>query len=249
VVTAIADLRSGDLERIRAALSQPLRDPLLIGALIPLLARADVLRPVVDALVAYGPRAAGQLVDALLDPGTAQVARRRLPLVLKSCASPLARDGLIQALAAPSLELRLRSGRALLALTGDHPELAVPAPEALAAVERELASDGDSADVREHVFNLLALALEREPMHIAARACATDDPYLRGTALEYLETVLAPGLFAALQPRLAGAGAAAPRHRPTAEARADLLRAGATMSMSLEEVKRHLAATDPGDGD
>jgi len=249
VVTAIADLRSGDLERIRAALSQPLRDPLLIGALIPLLARADVLRPVVDALVAYGPRAAGQLVDALLDPGTAQVARRRLPLVLKSCASPLARDGLIQALAAPSLELRLRSGRALLALTGDHPELAVPAPEALAAVERELASDGDSADVREHVFNLLALALEREPMHIAARACATDDPYLRGTALEYLETVLAPGLFAALQPRLAGAGAAAPRHRPTAEARADLLRAGATMSMSLDEVKRHLAATDPGDGD
>ena len=103
--------------------------------------------------------------------------------------------------------------------------------------------------MREHVFNLLALALEREPVHIAARALETADPYVRGTALEYLETVLSPALFAALQPRLAGAGVAAPRHRPTAEVRADLLRAGATMRMSLEDVRRQLAASDPGDGD
>ncbi|HET6898173.1 MAG TPA: hypothetical protein VFK70_07490 [Vicinamibacteria bacterium] len=248
VVTAVADLRSGDPARIRAALGPPLRDPLLIGAVIPLLARSDVLRPAVDALVACGPRAAGQLVDAMLDPGTPEVVRRRIPLVLKSCASPLAREGLVQALAAPSRELRIRSGRALLVLTGDHPELAVPTAEALAAVERELAA-GDAGDAREHVFNLLALALEREPMHIAARAFATDDPYLRGTALEYLETVLAPSLFAALKPHLSGAGAAAPRRRPTAEARADLLRAGATMRVSLEDVRRQLASGDPGDGD
>ena len=183
-------------------------------------------------------------------PTRPEVVRRRLPLVLKSCASPLARDGLVQALGAPSLELRLRCGRALLALTADHPELAVPMPSALGAVERELGGDGDPRLVREHVFNLLALALEREPVHIAARAFETDDPYLRGTALEYLETVLSPALFAALQPRLAGARRVpAPRHRPTAEARADLLRAGATMRMSLEDVRRQLAATDPGDGD
>jgi hypothetical protein len=249
MVAAIAELRSGDLARIRVALREPPRDPLLIGALVPLLARTDVLRAVVAALVAYGPRTAGQLVDALLDPDTPEVVRRRLPLVLKSCASPRARDGLLQALAASSLELRLRCGRALLALTGDHPELAAPMPAALAAVERELGGDGDPRVVREHVFNLLALTLEREPVHIAARAFETDDPYLRGTALEYLETVLSPALFAALQPRLAGAGTAAPRHRPTAEARADLLRAGATMQMSLEDVRRQLAATDPGDGD
>jgi hypothetical protein len=249
VVAAIADLRSGDVARIRARLREPLRDPLLIGVLIPLLARRDVLRAVVGALSAYGPRAAGQLVDALLDPDVPEVVRRRLPLVLKSCASPLARDGLVQALDAPSLEVRLRCGRALLALTADHPALATPFPSALAAVERELGGDADPALAREHVFNLLALSLEREPVHIAARAFETDDPYLRGTALEYLETVLSPALFAALQPRLAGAGAPAPRHRPTAEARADLLRAGATMQMSREDVRRHLAATDPGDGD
>jgi hypothetical protein len=252
VIAAIGELRSGDLARIRAALREPPRDPLMIGALIPLLARTEVLRATVAALVAYGPRAAGQLVDTLLDAAAPEVVRRRLPLVLKSCRSSLARDGLFQALAAPNLELRLRCGRALLALTADNPDLAVPMPAALAVVERELAGDaGEAGLVREHVFNLLALALEREPLHIAARAFETDDPYLRGTALEYLETVLSPALFAALQPRLAGkvASAPAPRHRPTAEARADLLRAGATMHLSLEEVRRQLAATDPGDGD
>jgi hypothetical protein len=251
-VAAITELRSGDLARIRAALREPPRDPLLIGALIPVLARTEVLRATVAALVAYGPRAAGQLVDTLLDVAAPEVVRRRLPLVLKSCASTLARDGLLEALGSPNLELRLRCGRALLALTAEHPHLAVPAPSALAAVERELGgrSDGDPAVAREHVFNLLALGLEREPVHIASRAFETDDPYLRGTALEYLETVLSPALFNALQPRLAGKVAApAPRHRPSEEARADLLRAGATMHLSLEDVRRQLAATDPGDGD
>ena len=70
VVAAIADLRSGDVSRIRAALGRPLTDPLLIGAIIPLLARRDVLRPVGTALAAFGTRAAGHLVDALLDPST-----------------------------------------------------------------------------------------------------------------------------------------------------------------------------------
>jgi hypothetical protein len=119
---------------------------------------------------------------------------------------------------------------------------------ALDAVERELGGDGDARRVLEHVFNLLALALEREPVRIAARAFDTDDPYVRGTALEYLETVLRPDLFSALQPRLAAPGAPAPRRRPTAEVRAELLHAGATMmKVSLEDVRRQLTATDPDD--
>ena len=47
VVAAIVELRSGDLLRIRAALRDPPRDPLLIGALVPLLARDDLVRTVV----------------------------------------------------------------------------------------------------------------------------------------------------------------------------------------------------------
>ena len=45
VVAAIIELRSGDLDRIRAVLRAAPRDPLLVGALIPLLEQREVLRP------------------------------------------------------------------------------------------------------------------------------------------------------------------------------------------------------------
>ena len=170
--------------------------------------------------------------------------RRRLPLVLKSCASSLARDGLVQGLADSSLEVRLRCGRALLALTDKHPELALAQPAVFEAVERELARHGDDRTVSEHVFNLLALVLEREPVHIAALAFDSGDMYLRGTALEYLETVLPPGIFAALAPRLPAAVSPASQRRPAAAVRAELLDAAATITVSRDEVRRHLAALD-----
>ena len=116
-------------------------------------------------------------------------------------------------------------------------------------VERELARDDVDGSLREHVFNLLGLALEREPVRIAALAFDTDDAYLRGTALEYLETVLPAALYAALKPRLAAAGAPAPPRRAAAEVRAELLDAGATMRMSLRDVRRQLGAADPDRAD
>jgi hypothetical protein len=90
-----------------------------------------------------------------------------LPFVLKSCASIRARDGLVQALPASSPEVRLRCGRALQALTDKHPELALSPTAVYEAVERELTGASHDAVVREHVFNLLSLVLEREPVHIA----------------------------------------------------------------------------------
>jgi hypothetical protein len=194
----------------------------------------------VGALTAHGTRAAGQLVDALLDPVTPEKVRRRLPLVLMSCPSTLARDGLVQALARPEPEVRLRCSRALLTLSDDHPELAVAPAAVLAALERELAEPGDDSARREQLFNLLALALEREPARIAARAFDTDDAYIRGTALEYLETVLPPPLFAALKPRVAGASAPAARGRAAADVRADLLGAGASLHLDREELRRRI---------
>jgi hypothetical protein len=41
-----------------------------------------------------------------------------------------------------------------------------------------------------HVFTLLSLVVEREPLQIAHRALVGGDAGLRGTALEYLENVL-----------------------------------------------------------
>jgi hypothetical protein len=244
VVAAIVEFRSADIVRIRAALRDPPRDPLLIGALVQLLARDDVVRTVVSALDGFGARAAGEMVSVLLDPATPDVIRRRLPLALKSCPSPIARDGLVAALDRFGFEIRLRCGRALLALTDEHPELSAPIPAALALVDRELGgSDGEPQLLKEHVFNLLALALEREPVRIAARAFATEDPYVRGTALEYLETVLPAHTFAALRPLLAASGPVAARRRSAPEVRAELIRAGATMTVSKDELRRQLEAT------
>ncbi|MEO1171135.1 MAG: hypothetical protein AAFX94_03640, partial [Myxococcota bacterium] len=42
----------------------------------------------------------------------------------------------------------------------------------------------------EHVFTLLALVYPTEPLRIAFRGLHTDDSRLRGTALEYLESIL-----------------------------------------------------------
>jgi hypothetical protein len=243
VVAAIAELRSGDIARIRAALRAPPRDPLLIGALVQLLARDEVVRGVVSALDSFGARAAGEMVSVLLDPATPDVIRRRLPLALKSCPSTIARDGLVAALEQSGFEIRLRCGRALVALTDGHAGLSAPLPSALALVDRELAgSDAEPRLLKEHVFNLLALALEREPMRIAARAFDTEDPYVRGTALEYLETVLPAHTFAALRPLLAASSAQPARRRSEPEVRAELIRAGATMTVSRDELRRELEA-------
>ena len=243
VVAAITELRSGDLVRIRRVLVELPRDPLLVGALIPVLGRTEVMRPVVSALASFGARAAGEMVSALLDPNTPNVVRRRLPLALKTCQSPIARDGLLACLDDGEFELRLRCSRALLALTDDHPELQTAFPTAFAAVGRELRSDGEAHLVRELVFNLLALALDREPVRIVARSFANEDAFVRGTALEYLETVLPSDLFSALQPLLALTGPTPARRRSAAEVREDLIRAGATMVISREELQRQLDAT------
>jgi hypothetical protein len=244
VVMAIASLRSGDLPRIRQVLRAPPTDPLIVGAIVPLLANREILRPVVKALRAFGPRAAGQLVDALLDPATPDTVRRRLPLVLKSCASTLARDGLVQALAGSSLEVRRRCGWALLDLTDKHPELALSPHAVYEAVERELTGPADDRAVREHVFNLLALVLEREPVNIAALAFDSGDMYLRGTALEYLEMVLPTGIFAALVPRLSAAPAPVLQKRSAETVRAELLEAGATIRVSRKQLLEELRASD-----
>ena len=241
---AVAELRSGDAARVRATLDDLPRDPALVGILVPLLADGRNLRAVVASLVSFGPRAAGEMTSALLDPGTGAIVRRRLPLALRSCASPLARDGLVRALDAADTEVRARAARALISLFEEHPALAIPVPTALAAAERELAGGADSPRLREHVFDLLALALERAPMRIAARAFDADDAYVRGTSLEYLETVLAPGVYALLRARLAAPGASLVPPRAADEVRAELMRAGETMTTSLTEVRRRLAAVD-----
>jgi hypothetical protein len=218
---AVADLRSGDAEAVRRVLKRAEGgDPALIGHLIPLLARNDVFLEVLRALRHAAPRATGQLLDALLDPETDLAVRRRLPRVLRGTPTQRAADGLVDALADPAFEVRREAALTLARITERGPALRVPAETVFAAARRELAAgapdeadhaeadaaegrDGDVAQTASerhlaHVFTLLSLVVEREPLRIAQRALAGGDASLRGTALEYLENVLPADIRRAL---------------------------------------------------
>jgi HEAT repeat protein len=163
-----------------------------------------------------GSRVSGQLVDTLLDPAQDVVVRRRIPRVLRVCDSKVAVAGLTSALADELFDIRHQSGLALFRITERTPDLAPSDADVLAAVLREVAKDqetwdsqrlqdalddddGEHTDIMrersrslEHVFTLLSLVHEREPLKLAFHALGSDDDRLRGTALEYLENILSP---------------------------------------------------------
>jgi AAA family ATP:ADP antiporter len=73
----------------------------------------------------------------------------------------------------------------------------------------------------EHVFTILCLHLEREPLRLAFRALHHEDPKYRGTALEYLDTVLPVEIRELVWPLL-GEAVPLPSARPAHELLADL---------------------------
>jgi hypothetical protein len=77
----------------------------------------------------------------------------------------------------------------------------------------------------EHVFSILALVLDRESIRTAFKALHQEDARLRGTALEYLETVLPEEVRDAVWPFLGEERPMRPA-RPANEILADLTRAG-----------------------
>jgi hypothetical protein len=236
VLDAIADLRSGDAGRIQRALAGGL-PPALAPCAVDLLGRDDVARAAIAALVSVAPRCTGMLVDALLDLRRDVAVRRRLPAVLLSGEPAHASWGLWRALGDPSFDVRYRSGAVLARLAADGHLRGVSTEDVFDAVRRELVADRDAfarhqvldelaaaiedragADAPvhrgsaglEHVFTVLGLALPAEPLRIALHAVQTDDPELRGTALEYLESILPPDVRAQLWPLLEGDLAAPP---------------------------------------
>jgi len=227
LLDAIADLRSQDPARIKRVLAIKLT-PELAPSAISLIGRDDVAREALAALAAIAPRCTGMLVDALLDQDRAVTVRRRLPAVLLSGKPSLAAWGLWRALLDPSFDVRYRSGSVLARLAAAG-HLEVPADEVFGLVKHELLADrhalarqcvlddlAAAAEARaddelqragtglEHIFTVLGLALPAEPLRIALHAVQTDDPELRGTALEYLESILPPDVRAQLWPFLEG---------------------------------------------
>jgi hypothetical protein len=267
IAEAIGGLRSGDAARVRATLAAAPLDPALVATTIRLLGRDDVAAEAAAALARVAARHPGQYVDALLDPDTDFAVRRRLPGVIASSGSARAVDGLTQGLADARFEVRYRCGRALARLLARDGRLAADRERVFEAVRREamagravwdshrlldqLEERDDEAFVDEflrdragrsleHAFTLLSLVLPREPLQIAFRGLHAGDPMLRGTALEYLESVLPPRvrevLWPYLEPDRAARRAAAEAPRDREQVLDDLMRAHQSIRTSLEEL-------------
>jgi AAA family ATP:ADP antiporter len=260
VAARAAELRTGDVARIKAALSAPL-DPVLAGFVIPLLANDAVVRDAVRALRKVATKATGQLLDALLDPDVDPRVRRRIPRVLKMCRTQRAANGLLMALRDPLFEVRAQVGLGIQQMQ-DESHVTLQQDEVFDVVvyeltsgratwKREVASDSshdasvaepsaaDAADAADagmvrglaHVFTVLGFALEREPLSLAYRAMRSEDPGLRGTAFEYLEVVLPARVRDLLVPLL-GDVKPAPRarERGSKELADELLRSSASLA-------------------
>lgn len=236
LLAAATDLRSGDPVRVRRALAAGL-EPALVGFAVPLLARDDVGRDAQRALRQAAPRVTGQLVDALHDiTAHSATVRRRLATVIGAAGSQRAADGLVDALHDPAPDVRARCGRVLESLRASAPALVLARDALLAAASRELVlPDPDGRGLRQ-VFALLGLVGDGEAMRIAYHAVHSTAPGARGTALEYLENVVAEPVRSALLRRL-GANPPGTQARPRADARDELLKTAIHLKLPDEKAE------------
>lgn len=251
-IEAVRDLSSGDPKRVRAVLGAetPLAAPLIPLAIL-LLASGEFQRDAISALRKVSRSATGQLGDALCDPNVHVDIRRRIPRVLSACSTQAAANALLCGTEDPRFEVRYECGRALLQITASNPTITIPLETAIAIVKREVTGSKEVWESQrapefdeeeneppalinrllrdrfdrsfEHVFSVLALVLDRESIRIAFKALHQEDTRLRGTALEYLATVLPDEIRDAVWPYL-GVGEARPMRpaRPANEILADL---------------------------
>jgi AAA family ATP:ADP antiporter len=245
LLQAITDLRSGDKGLVRLVLRQPPPpSAALVPHLLPLLAQDDFFLEVLRALRRMAPDVTGQLVDALLDPRQDPGVRRRVPRVLKVCATRRAVDGLVEGLDDELFDVREQCAIALASITGRNADLSVPRTAVFAVALREVKRARGLLDL-DHVFTLLSLALEREPLQIALQAVRGTDRALRGTALEYLENVLPEGLRDALWPSLGERGPAPRPARPRQDVMNELLSSSTAVPLSREALRARLPLGRP----
>jgi hypothetical protein len=222
---------------------------------ISLIARDDVYSLAVRALRRVVDTATGQVVDTLTDVAVSPVIRRRLPQILAGSRSPIAIAGLLQALEDSEFEVRFRSAGALVRSREAYADRVVPRETVFEAALREARRPGPlpeqgTSNTAAHrrlelVLRILSLALDPEPLQLAQRAFQSDDPQLRGTALEYLETVLPANVLQELRPMFgARAVTLSTRTRTASELELELLASSAAMSIDVAKLRRKLHETD-----
>ena len=265
-VQEIMWLRSRDRERALSVLRREEHlTPALVTHVIPLLAWDVVAPDAIRALQKVAPKHVGALSDALLDPYEDFAVRRRIPRVMVVCSTQRAADSLVQGLADIRFEVRYQCARALAAIAAKHPTTKINANTVFDVVQKEVAvgrpvwegrrlldrlDDNEPDTVVDefirsranqslmHVFTMLSLVLPSEPLQIALRGLHAGDENLRGTALEYLESVLPPVIREPLWPFLEDHRPSGRTVRPREEILADLVRSNNSLMLNLEELKR-----------
>lgn len=258
-------IAGGDPDEIRRVLGEEGLRPDDIEGAIELLAWDRVAPEAIAALRKAARSNTPVLVRHLVDPEQDFAIRRRLVSVLAHCRTVEAFDGLFSAMGDRRFEVRFRAARALSHLAGEMPTLILDRDRVYGAVLREMAverglwesrqlidlPDDQSSPMEaevlrdrasrslEHLFTLLSLVFPRETLRIAFHGLHTDDPYLRGTALEYLETVLPEQIWNRLWPFLNDGADAVPRRgRSSGQAVQELLASRESIMLALGEARR-----------
>jgi hypothetical protein len=252
-------LASEDPEVVSRALAEGPLAPGMVEVAIGLLAWDEVAVPAIQALHAVARAETGRLVAHLLDPEEDFAIRRRLVRVLADAPSEEALTGLVAALEDQRFEVRYRAGRALARMVSQGTGLRVDRQLVIGAVLREVAvergvwasrqlidrtedewSPMEAEVLRdratrslEHVFTLLSLILPSEPLRVAFHGLHTEDAQLRGTALEYLVTVLPEQVREKLWPFLEGESRPVPRGRSPEQALEELLASRQSIVLAL----------------
>jgi ATP:ADP antiporter, AAA family len=224
VLRQLAELRSGEEERVIRELYR-IEDPhpLVVHQLIGFLARDRFAFFAMDHLRRALPARVGQLADALLDPEQPFAVRKRVPIILAAADSQRALDDLLLALSGGEFVVRFRCATAMGQIRARRPDLYLNQERVWAVLQQELqvsldeweqrrlvddpASASPATDLTdrpgdaslEYLFVLLGLVLPQESVSVAYRSLQTEDRHLRGTALEYLQSVMPAPVWKSLE--------------------------------------------------
>jgi AAA family ATP:ADP antiporter len=236
---AMADLRSTDADTIRAVLRRDAaRSPLLAPLLLEVLARDDVAREAMHVLGSIASRIVGTIHDAVLDEQRSAPMRRRAVRLLRGVSTQRAADGLVLALDTKAFDVRYASGRVLVGMREQNADLHFSAPAMFERAKRELEMPSPGARSLEHAFDILSLTFPREAIQLAYGALQSQDTFLRGVALEYLDVVLPGDVRTAMMPRLSRPPPAPALQRPSGKSLDDLLKSKQAILTHLTELRR-----------
>lgn len=253
------DLTSSNPQVVMAALADGPLAPGMVEGAIGLLAWDEVAPRAIQALGTVVQSETDRLLAHLLDPEEDFAIRRRLIRVLAEATGEEAFSGVLKALEDQRFEVRYRAGRALARMLSRNPGLRTPREQVIGAVLREVAvergvwesrqlidrSDDDWSPMEaevlreratrslEHVFTLLSLILPPETIRLAFHGLHTQDAHLRGTALEYLESVLPEPVRLKLWPFLEADRRPPQRDRTPEQALQELLASRESIVLAL----------------